>query len=212
MDPHLAEDEELAKLKAWWKKNGSSIIVGIVVGLGAIVGVNGWNMYTTNRAETASALYFQLRQHANTPDAGAAASLARELRADFSATPYAASGALIAAGTMYDSGDVDGAREMLDWALQNAADANLQHVARLRLAYLELGEGNAARAVELASVDDPGSYTSHYAEIRADAHRLAGDEDKAREAYDEAIAALGPSVSQYAEVLKAKRNSASRTN
>ena len=42
MEPHLAEDEELQKLKTWWKSNGTSIIVGIALGIGAIAGVNGW--------------------------------------------------------------------------------------------------------------------------------------------------------------------------
>lgn len=211
MDPHLAEDEELAKLKEWWRKNGMSIIVGIAVGLGAIVGINGWNLYTSNRAETASALFFQLRQHIDNDDANAAAGLADELQSDFSATPYAANGALLTAAALYDAGDIEGARERLGWVLDQSEDPNLQHTARLRLAYLELGEGNPSRALELATVDEPGAFASHYAEIRADAHRLDGSDAAAASAYDDAIAAL-PAGSGYANVLRAKRNSLTGSN
>ncbi len=211
MDPHLAEDEELAKLKEWWRKNGTSIIVGIVVGLGAIVGINGWSLYTTNRAETASALFFQLRQHVENDDAASATGLADELQADFPSTPYASNGALLTAAALYDDGDVEGARKRLAWVVDNAPDPSLEHTARLRLAYLELGEGNTSRALELASTGEGGAFASHYAEIRADAHRLDGNDDQAAIAYDEAIAAL-PTASGYANVLRAKRNSLAGPN
>lgn len=209
MDPHLAQDEDLQKLKDWWSKNGSSIIVGIAAGLAAIVGVNGWNWYTANRAETASALYYQVRQSVAEQNPDKARELTRELRGDFAATPYAASAALLAAGATYETGDGEGAREMLQWALANAPDVNFEHTARIRLAYLELWEGNEERAIELATVDDPGRYVSHYAEIRAEAQRAAGRSNEALAAYDEAIAALSPG-SSYAGVLAAKRNSLAR--
>ena len=31
MEPHVAEDEDLEKLKSWWKTNGTSILVGIAL-------------------------------------------------------------------------------------------------------------------------------------------------------------------------------------
>lgn len=206
MEPHIAEDEELHKLKEWWKSNGTSIIVGIVVGLTAIVGVNGWNWYTTQRGETASSLYFQLRNSLAQENIPTSMELVRELREDFSATPYAANGALLTAAALYAEGDIEGARDMLAWVLEEAGDENIEHAARLRLAYLELAAGNHSRAIELTSVPETGVYTSHYAEIRADAHRAAGEIDKARSAYDEAIAELSP-LSDHIDLLTAKRNS-----
>lgn len=211
MDPHLAEDEDLQKIKEWWKNNGSSIVIGVVVGLGAIVGINGWSMYSDHRAETASALYFELREQFQAGDVEAAGELARELREDFSGTPYAVNGALLAARLLAENDNADGAADMLAWAMENSEDANLAHAARLRLAYIVLEQGDTARAVELASVTDAGSYASHFAELRADALRQAGDAAGAREAYDEAIAALTPG-SGYEGVLRAKRNSVAQPN
>jgi predicted negative regulator of RcsB-dependent stress response len=206
MDPHMAEDEELQKLKDWWKKNGSSIIVGVSIGLAAILGVNGWNIYTANRDETASTLYMQLLERSSAKDAAATDELAKELQNKFDATPYAANGALLAAAVKYEAGDRDGVREMLSWAMEHAPDANLGHAARVRLAYLELGEGNNERALELATVDDPGTFASQYAELRADALAATGAGDRALALYEEAISSLPPG-SRYAEVLRAKRNS-----
>ena len=211
MDPHMAEDEDLQKLKEWWKKNGTSIVAGISLGLAAIIGVNGWNYYTSNRAENASSLYFQLRQSANAGNTAATSELVRELTNDFASTPYAPSGALVAAGALYNAQELDQARQLLNWTIDNSKDENIVHTARLRLAYLELGEGNTAQVFELTSVTDPGNFASHYAEIRADAHRLDGATEEAINAYDEALSTLSP-VSGYAAVLEAKRNSLAPAN
>lgn len=211
MDPHMAEDEELQKLKEWWKKNGTSIIVGVVVGLVAILGFNGWNMYTANRSESASMLFTQLRQAAQSGNPEQASQLAGELKADFASTAYATGGALVAAAALYGAGEIERVRELLQWALDNAPEPNLEHAARLRLAYLELGEGNHDRALELATVADTGTYASQYAEIRADAHAAAGAAAEARAAYEEAIAAAGPQ-SGYVELLRAKLNDVAAAN
>jgi predicted negative regulator of RcsB-dependent stress response len=211
MEPHLAEDEELQKLKEWWRKNGSSITVGIVLGIVAIVGYNGWNIYTDSRAETASLIFSQLRENAAQQNVAAVGQLANELRSEFDSTPYAASGSLIAAGVYHAQGDLDSARDMLRWVMENGDDANKVHLARLRLAYLEVGEGNSEQALELLRAEDEDGYTSHYAEIRGDALDMAGDATGALQAYEQALASLPPN-SGYESVLRAKRNSLAQSN
>ena len=205
MEPHLAEDEELQKLKQWWKKNGSSIIVGVVLGISAIAGINGWRMYEQNQAETASALFGQLREAISGNSASKASSLATELRDDFSSTPYAPSGALIYAAHVYASGDEAAAREQLEWVIDSGASESLKHTARVRLAWLELAAGNHQRVLQITAVEDVSGFESYYAELKAEAHAMAGDRDKARSAYATALAEL-PENSDYAEILKAKQN------
>ena len=50
IDPRYSEDEQAERLKEWWKKNGTSVIVGVVIGVSAIVGVNLWRNYTQTQA------------------------------------------------------------------------------------------------------------------------------------------------------------------
>ena len=38
----MAEDEDVAKLKTWWKEYGLTIVAGAVLGLGGIAGWNAW--------------------------------------------------------------------------------------------------------------------------------------------------------------------------
>ena len=51
IDPRYSEDEHAERLKEWWKKNGTSIIFGVVIGVGAIAGVNYWRDYTQTQSE-----------------------------------------------------------------------------------------------------------------------------------------------------------------
>ncbi len=42
MDVYRTEDQQLDALKGWWKKNGTSIIVAIALGLAIVVGGRTW--------------------------------------------------------------------------------------------------------------------------------------------------------------------------
>ena len=53
---HFAEDEQTEKIRHWWKKNGTAIIVGLVLGIGSVAGYQGWGVYQTRQAEAASDL------------------------------------------------------------------------------------------------------------------------------------------------------------
>lgn len=204
MEPHVAEDEDLEKLKSWWKTNGTSILVGIALGLGGLGGYNGWVFYTESQAESASNLFSQFRVAVNDEKPESAALLAGELREDYAGSPYTASAQLILARDQFQAGDATAARDSLNWVISNADDISLKHTARLRLAYIELAEGNGQKALDLLSTDSVEGFTSQYAELKADAHASLGEIEKARAKYDEAINSL-PAGSAYMDILKAKQ-------
>jgi predicted negative regulator of RcsB-dependent stress response len=39
------DDEKVEAIKAWWKENGVAIVMGVAIGLGAIVGWRYWGDY-----------------------------------------------------------------------------------------------------------------------------------------------------------------------
>ena len=59
IDIELAEDEDLARAKAWWKENGSSIIGGVVIGTCLVLGYNFWQSYQEDLAREVAQLYEQ---------------------------------------------------------------------------------------------------------------------------------------------------------
>ena len=57
---HVAHDDETEKLREWWKRNGTGIIAGVVIGIGGVGGIQGWRMYEDSQAGKASVLYQEM--------------------------------------------------------------------------------------------------------------------------------------------------------
>lgn len=198
----LSEDEQSERIKAWWRENGTSIIVGAVLGIAVIGGVNYWRSYTADQAESASALYEQLLDNGE-----GAADAGRRLLEDYAATPYAGKAALMLAGRAFESGNVDEARGHLEWALNDAPDAADRRVARLRLARIALSAERLDEVDSLLSGMSGGGYESEYRELLGDLAMARNDPATARTEYEAALKAL-PEQSGFADMLNRKLDAA----
>ena len=205
MDLNLVEDDEQEKAKKWWKENRAPIISGVVLGLSIIIGFNWWNEYKTGRGEAASIIYQEM---INTDADGnrvasQASELGQQIIDQYDDTSYAGKAALILARIAYDNKDIDGAREKLNWAIENSKQFETVHTARLRLATILMVENKLNEALDLLSVDSMDGFESHYYEMRGDIYLSLQQADKARDAYRAAIDGLSAD-SMYEPVLKMK--------
>ncbi|MBX2867056.1 MAG: tetratricopeptide repeat protein [Acidiferrobacterales bacterium] len=196
--PQFAEDEDLERAKAFWNENGRSIIAGIVLGVGAIGGYNGWQYWQKDQGENASTLFENMQDESVSFEA--AKGLADDLVSDYGKTPYAIHAALLMAKRAVEADDLDEAAGRLKWATSNAADPGLKHIARIRLAMVHLAKGDADAVLDLASetrTKEVGGlqFGSRYAELRGDAYVMKGDLQAARQAYEQSIEALAPGAS-----------------
>lgn len=200
---HLTEEEQSERLKQWWRENGVSVVVGVVLGIAVIVGVNYWRTYKAAQAETASSLYAQM------VDAGgsSAGDIWRRLIEDYSNTPYAGKAALVMARTGFENGDRDAAISHLGWAIDNASDPADRTLARLRLARVLLDSGELERMQQLMSELEVGGYESEYRELLGDLAMAQGDPETARTAYESALEHL-PEQSGFADMLNLKLDAA----
>jgi len=196
------EQEELEKLKAWWKNYGNSLIFGILLGAGILAGVRYWKQHTEQSLQTASALYNQMLQNYHVkPDA--ARKSGEELVKEYASTPYAGMAGLMLARMNFDAGDTAGARKQLQWVMENAGDAATVHTARLRLARLDLDSGDKDAALALLNVKDQDGFESEYEELKGDIYLAKGQRNQARAAYREALKHLAEG-SPYARILNMK--------
>ena len=191
--PQFAEDEDLERAKAFWNENGRSIIAGIVLGVSAIGGYNGWQFWQKSQGESASTL-FQNMQDENV-NFKAAKGLADDLANDYAKTPYAVHAALLLAKKAVEAKDFDEAIERLRWANSNAEDDGLKHIAGIRLAMVHLAKGDADSVLKLAAESKANEiggeqFVSRYAELRGDAFVLKQDTEAAREAYQQSLQSL----------------------
>lgn len=196
MSQYETDDEKVEAIKKWWKENGASVAIGIVIGLALVFGWRGWVAYRDSVASQASAVFDRLLVSANAGQADAVTKQAEQLRADFSSTPYAALGSLVAAKVLYEKGDTPAATAALERAMAAAPDPALARLAALRLARIQVSDGQLdAAAATLAAHDNGIDFAGDFAAVRGDIAAARGDTKTARAEYEKAIAA-GTSLPQ----------------
>ena len=183
----LAEDEDLARAKAWWKENGSSIIGGIVIGTTMVVSYNYWQKYQDNHALEVAQLY---ETYTSAPQDTKA--LSDLVDADATAT-YTQLARLTAAKQAVAADRFEQAEAALNEVLATGSESGLRGVATLRLAGVLLAQGkndDAISLLEQVTGNDADNMAARIAELQADAYLSKGDMEKATALYDSSIAAL----------------------
>lgn len=192
MDLNLTDDEQAEAIKKWWKENGRAVVAGVVIGLSVVVGVRYWFQYTKDQSQNASIVYSQIEKALSKNDVAVVLEKGQLLIADYSNTSYAAMAGLVMAKVEFESGKVDLAKNRLQWVMSNASN-EVQHVARLRLARLLLGEDKAQEAADLIAGIKSEGFSAAYEEVRADIALAKGNATQARELYRLAMAgSTGP--------------------
>lgn len=197
------EQEELDKLKAWWKNYGNSLIFGVLLGVIVLFGFRYWSHQKEQSLVDASALYDQMVQSLRTSNRDEAMKTGDTLIKEYASTPYAAMAALLHARVDHEAGDTVSARKNLQWVIDNARDSGAIHAARLRLARLLVNSGEMDAALALANVKDQAGFEAEYLELKGDVLSAQGHRDEARTAYREALKHV-PSGSPYLPVLTMK--------
>lgn len=188
------DDERVEDLKKWWQENGTSIIVGIALGVVAIFGWQYWGSYRNTKAEQASQAYDTFVAAAEKPDADQARQRGQALLTDFPQSTYAALAALRLAKMASDSGDTAAAIQRLEWIVENAKLDELKDIARLRLARMLFATGRPGDAEQQLNRIAATSLVAEREELRGDLALASNDPAKARTAYAAALAAGGGST------------------
>ena len=202
---HFAQDDETEKLKQWWKRNGTGIVAGIVLGVGGVSGIQGWRMYQDYQTGQASMYYQQMLVAVAKEDNEAAVRAADTLVVSHSESGYADIARLMLARLAVDAGDHGQAETVLEDLLAVTKDPAMGHTARIRLAVLALQAGKADRIKALAAEGQEGGFASQYQELLGDALAEVGEWEQAQQAYQSALAAMA-SDSSAGQLLNAKLN------
>jgi predicted negative regulator of RcsB-dependent stress response len=196
------DQDDIERLKDWWKNYGPALITGVVLGLLLLFGIKYWQHYKESRFVAAADLYDQLLQSQRLRQAEAVRTSGEKLMHEYAATPYAGLAALLLAQTRYQGGDVPGAKQHLKWAMEESASPATVHTARLRLARLLAGEGESEAALALIEVKDKAGFVTEYQELKGDLLVALNRHAEARAVYRDALKHLGSS--SYQSVLQMK--------
>lgn len=183
----LEEQEQLATLKAWWAKYGNLVTWLLAAALAAYAGWSGWKYYQRDQAAKGAVLYEEIVKAAESKDAAKVSRAAADMQDKFGRTLYAPMGALVAAKTAFDQGDLKGAKAHLQWVIDNGRGEEFKSLARIRLAGILLDEKAFDEGLKVLSADFPEQFAALVADRRGDLLAAQDKIDEARAAYKAAL-------------------------
>ena len=189
MEIYDTEEERLDALKRWWKENGQSTIVGLVLGIAIILGLNYWQEHKKTQAEQASALYNQLIQAIGAEQKDSAEKLAERIKEQYPKTEYAAYSGLLLAKLKIQQGDLAKAQAILK-DIAAGSNKELSNIAKIRQVRLMLAKGEYEQGLQLINDVDPAtssSFSGNYDELVGDLYVALDRLDQARSSYQKAL-------------------------
>ncbi|PVV13149.1 MAG: hypothetical protein B6D77_04695 [gamma proteobacterium symbiont of Ctena orbiculata] len=186
MSEYQTEEEQVEAIKRWWKENGTSVIAGLVIGLGGVFGWQAWGSYKDRIGAEAAIAFNQMVAAVDRGDKPSAVKQAELMRSDYD-NSYGIFAAMAEARVKLDEGDVSTAITRLEWASQNADNPALKQLVQLNLARLLMNQGELDSAEKLVA-SEQGGFAGEFAVIRGDIAFARGDRAAAAAAYAQAMA------------------------
>ncbi|WP_404343568.1 YfgM family protein [Pseudoalteromonas mariniglutinosa] len=180
MEIYSTEEQQAEAIKRFFRDNGITIALGIVIGLGGLYGWKAYNQHQVTSAESASDAFTQL------VESGAVLDQADNFMTENSATSYSTLTAFVAAKEAVEKNDLDAASDKLSWIINNEQNAQLKATATTRLARVHLAQKQYEQALAVLNSELPNAFTAAIAELKGDIYAAQGNKDQARKEYQAA--------------------------
>lgn len=192
------EEEQVEKLKAWFKENGLSIVFGIIIGVGGIGGYNYWVHVQETTAAEASGHFTQMMEALSVGNSETVQEQANILLNEYASTEYAQMAQLARARDYVDNGDFEKAQSSLEQVVGSAGQQPLAYLASTRLATVQIQTEQYDQALTTLAIDFPDELDARAEELRGDILSLQGKSTEAIEAYRKALQAIpGPANIEF---------------
>lgn len=189
MEIYDSEEAQVEALKAWWKENKNSVIVGAILGVALIMGWNYWQSQKLKQGEQAAALYGELLDFVAKDKTDSAEKVSEQIVKQYGSTAYANYTPLMQAKLKVAAGDLPAAKQILETQMKKG-DKALQNVARIELVRLMLATKEYEKGLQLIAEVDPAStksFSASYEELTGDLYVALDRLGEARTAYQNAI-------------------------
>ncbi|HET7730345.1 MAG TPA: tetratricopeptide repeat protein [Usitatibacter sp.] len=180
------EQERLAELKAWWEDNRFYVFGLVAVAVLALVGWEGWKIYSARQAEDAATMHRPVELAAKAKDGKRLADAGKALIDKHPRSFYASETALLLAKNAFEAGNLAEARKQLEWVVDKGVE-ELRGVARVRLAGVLLEEKKFEEALKVLDGNKDEAFVAAAADMRGDVMLAQGRLDEARANYKLAI-------------------------
>lgn len=204
-DDIIDAHEQSERARQWLQQNGSSIVIGILIGLAVLLGWQRWQQSGVSHRAEAMAKFDDLQSAVDKDDAELAGKLVEDLRKNYGDTPHAALGSMELAELLLKAGKAPEAEAQMRLAAETDRAPGVKAVAALRLARLQLARGEAQLALDTLKSVPAAAFVAETAQVRGDALLALGKTDDAHKAYNDALAAMDVAA-QGRRTLEAKRD------
>lgn len=195
-DDIIDAHEQSERARVWLQQNGSSIIVGVLIGLAVLLGWQRWQQSGVAHRAEGLAKFEQMEQAATKDDQELAGKMLEDLRNNYSDTPHASLAALEQAEMLIKVAKLPEAESALRYAVENSKQPTIQAIAGVRLARVLIARGEPQKALDALNLVKLDGFQAETESIRGDALVALGKTADAIKAYDAALAATDVAAPQ----------------
>lgn len=191
VDEYLSEREQAEQLRHWLRENWIWLFAGVALTLGGYFGYQWWEARQSSRSLAAEQRFAAMLDALARDQRDEGVRIGGEIAGEFAGTPYADQAALVLARLDVEAGDFASAETRLAAVAADSDDPDLQLVARLRLARVQLAGGRHDAAMATLDAASTPAIEPRVLELRGDVWMARGDKAAALESYRKAQAAAG---------------------
>ncbi|MFS6536592.1 tetratricopeptide repeat protein [Idiomarina loihiensis] len=184
----MDEEQQVERLKEFWKEHGKGIVAGVVIGFGLFYGWRYYDQHTLETQQRASSNYQQLTAELSEGSENAMLE-AQEFVSENPDNVYAQLVALQLAQHAVERADLATAVTALQSVVDSAEDENMSALASIRLARVLIAQEQLDTALSLVKKPLPEAYAGFAAELEGDILAEQGNTEEARAAYERALQA-----------------------
>lgn len=206
MSIYLSEEEQLERIREWFKQYGLTLLFSIIIAIMLSVGYRYWQTRVENNLHSASNLYEQMLIQTSEGNLPQISNLAEQLISNYASTPYATLASLMLAKNDMQQNQLDKAEKHLLWAVEHSSSETYKSLAILRLARIFIAEGKANQAIDITAKVKHKAFEPLFYSVRGDAYMALKEEALAKEAYESAIKAFGHENNPFKTLIEMKLN------
>lgn len=186
----LDEFEQGEEVRKWIRENGIAILVGVLIALGLIFGWREWQARVAANEVQAASQFAVVQNAVQADNKQAMGAALGDLQKNYAKSAYAAFASGAVAEYEVGKNDLKPAAQDLEWAIAHSKQPALKALFSLRLARVQMAQGEAQQALATLGKVPAGDFTAVAAELRGDALLQLGKSADARAAYQDALARL----------------------
>ena len=185
MDIYSTEEEQEEAINRFLKENGTSLVIGVIVGLG---GIYGWNYYQKAQLEVMaqnSLAFSEVVEQVAKPESLLVDG--EKVVTEYSSSQYSQLAQLLMVKTLVEKKDFDQAVAILNQVIASDVTQAVKSIATMRLARIEAAQQKNDQALKTLTKLTDVAFVAQKNELQGDIYLAQGNQDGARTPYQAAI-------------------------